>query len=712
MIVGELFQSAKQSAKTAFFFALSCIILPVLIISFSIVSITRKIWIAFLSNRYPYLKFARTNNIRSLVDTSRNPGVFHVLLQVEGLCDIHAIKAKFIDHVLSRRDQLGRLFFARLKFPLISCWGQYAFVKQTKDFNIDNHIILAPALHRGRPLTESNLQDFVSDIISKYMPSDIPPWQVFCIPMASGTSASSGSAECDSTVPYYYLLYRVHHLLLEEQRNLRISDLLLIDLRSTCAESANNISECGSIFTNLMERPVHLPKIWNDLNALISNKWNEFVYQHDPLESPDLEKKHIAGIQQLMSVTLIGIVSVVSDFYRGFSKVSGNPLRKIDFLKSLIDREICRRNLNLGTIWTAIISSLDPINVIKEWIFLLWKIGATLTLMVPWYIFREFEAIRIYVLMKKYKRNTVIGFLMEYIPVCLKGVSEFGKGIQLLYTAPKLIHEELFEHKPDTDHYLQNVSLCGRKVVSWSERIEATEFRINYNEGMPPKRTGSIHLRQCNKTCTEIEILLGIISRSIGTLCRNGDGKLPRNVLLSGRCMLDDYLLGTTDYKTGNSGFISLTLPLDVSDKRQLIKQIRLSIEKIRRQQVMVNFLTIVQLKHDLMTNALPVVISKLLMNYLSRRFAITVTEVIENQANAGARKNLLGHTIRDIVYFRPPQSNTSVSLTVQRFNNEIRIACIADSQISPKHLALTNGFRRYLHDFKKLTTGVSTINE
>ncbi|XP_062545551.1 uncharacterized protein LOC134212061 [Armigeres subalbatus] len=698
VVGGGLYESIKSATKTLLFFLLFCTLLPTLVISYATVSTIRKLWIAFLANRYPYLKFARTNNIRSLVDTSRNPGVFHILLQLEGNCNIDAIKAKFGEHVLTRRDSYGRLCFSRLKFPLISCWGQYAFVKKTKDFNIDNHIILTPPLHRGRPLTESNLQDCVSDIISKYMPPEIPPWQIFCIPMTYGATAS-GSAECDASAPYYYMLYRIHHLLLEEQQKLRISDLLLIDSK---IEHDKQISDCDSIFANLLERPVYLPRIWNDIGAMVSNKWNEFIYQHDPLESPDIEKKHIAGIQQLVSVLLIGVVTIVSDFSKGFSKVSGNPLMKIDYLKSLIDREIQRRNLNLRTIWNAIMISVDPINVIKELVFIFWKVGATITLMLPWYVFQEMEAIRIYILMKKIKRNTLVGFMLEYLPVCFGAFVEYWKGVKLFFSAPKLVFEELFEQKPDTEHYLQNVSLCGRKVVSWSEKIQSSELQANrLEETATHSKIGVLRSVPRSKPPSDIEVLLAIMSKSLKALCQEGDGKVPSTIQISGRCMLEDYLFGMTNYQTGNSGFVSLNLPIAVDDNNQLLQTIRSSISKIRRQQVMLNFLTIAQLRHDFLTDGMPLVLMKLLMNFLSRRFAVTVTEVIENR-NVGQYKNLLEHPIRDIIYFRPPQSNTSVSITVQKFNDEIRFACMTDSQINPKHLALTTGFRKHLEDFQQ----------
>lgn len=52
-------------------------------------------------------------------------------------------------------------------------------------FNIENHITLYPSNYRGRPITEANIQDYISNIVSKYLPPDLPPWQICVIPMSS-----------------------------------------------------------------------------------------------------------------------------------------------------------------------------------------------------------------------------------------------------------------------------------------------------------------------------------------------------------------------------------------------------------------------------------------------------------------------------------------------------------------------------------------------
>lgn len=59
-----------------------------------------------------------------------------------------------------------------------------------------------PSNYRGRPVTEANIQDYVSNIVSKYLPPDLPPWQICVIPMATrsddAVSSTLSAAECES----------------------------------------------------------------------------------------------------------------------------------------------------------------------------------------------------------------------------------------------------------------------------------------------------------------------------------------------------------------------------------------------------------------------------------------------------------------------------------------------------------------------------------
>lgn len=57
-------------------------------------------------------------------------------------------------------------------------------------FVVDNHINVYPSSYRGRPVTTANVQEYISNIVSKYLPIALPPWQICVIPMIGTTSSS------------------------------------------------------------------------------------------------------------------------------------------------------------------------------------------------------------------------------------------------------------------------------------------------------------------------------------------------------------------------------------------------------------------------------------------------------------------------------------------------------------------------------------------
>lgn len=82
--------------------------------------------------KYPKLHFIKINYIRSLLDTQRNQGIIHVLLQIEGTCDIESIKEKLFKHVLDRKDKVGQLCFPKLRTTFLSRWGCYAWTQNER----------------------------------------------------------------------------------------------------------------------------------------------------------------------------------------------------------------------------------------------------------------------------------------------------------------------------------------------------------------------------------------------------------------------------------------------------------------------------------------------------------------------------------------------------------------------------------------------------
>lgn len=50
-------------------------------------------------------------------------------------------------------------------------------------------MVLSAPTYRGRPVNTDNIQEFVSELVTKYIPSDIPQWQVIVIPTAAKVAA-------------------------------------------------------------------------------------------------------------------------------------------------------------------------------------------------------------------------------------------------------------------------------------------------------------------------------------------------------------------------------------------------------------------------------------------------------------------------------------------------------------------------------------------
>lgn len=60
-------------------------------------------------------------------------------------------------------------------------------ISLVRTFAINNHITVYPSNYRGRQVTEANVQDYISNIVSKYLPTNLPPWQICVIPITNTT---------------------------------------------------------------------------------------------------------------------------------------------------------------------------------------------------------------------------------------------------------------------------------------------------------------------------------------------------------------------------------------------------------------------------------------------------------------------------------------------------------------------------------------------
>lgn len=474
----------------------------------------------------------------------------------------------------------------------------------------------------------------------------------------------------------------MHHLLLSEEPNLRLSDLLDIE-STTTASILNGRGELDldrqipkSPLTNIFQYPVYIPQLLLRLQVGLTNSWNEFKCKFDPyvgkpssrsstqnhstetnaaLEFPSHDDHKLPFIQtlpietlpQLFASLLVSYVTIASDFYRGFYATKHHPMIKIKFLNSLINREVKKRNISWEVIWQAMCTTLNPIQMTKrafEWIC--W-VCVTMSILSPHLMYRELQAFR-YCFFQGHVGypDTFIGFLFAYIPLCYNALKELIQFIDIFIHAPRFIYEELIQIHRSDEYVLQNISLCGRKVLSWSNKISVSDVRrATIKHGISPTE-----LYMSATSATIMELLNEFQSASV-----------PKQIRVFATHHNHDYLQGQLNNDDNDSGHLCLILPMDKVSRKQ-IKHIRQNFRTARENQVGIYILFLLHKRFNLLTKFLPAMWTVIIFNYLSRRFSITVTEITKNCNSFHQKANITcwGHTVLDALYFSPPQSNGS----------------------------------------------------
>ena len=136
-------------------------------------------------------------------------------------------------------------------------------------------------------------KDYVSDVTSKYLPATHSPWQVHVLGRH-----------------HRRFLVRVHHQLLRQEQ-LTLGDFLPLQP----SRWPDNQQFLESPFSSPYTAPLALPRLHEKLTESFSNVWNEFLYNNDPNERPEILKKRI-GICQCIKISVIVCFSTVKEISR------------------------------------------------------------------------------------------------------------------------------------------------------------------------------------------------------------------------------------------------------------------------------------------------------------------------------------------------------------------------------------------------------------
>lgn len=534
---------------------------------------------------------------------------------------------------------------------------------------------MGPTSFKTRPISESNIQECINLIVSKYMSPDFPPWQVKIVPM--GTEKA------------FYLLIRIHHLILDEQKNLNVCDMMLLDrskgLKAAPEITFSDLQLMKSPLTEMIRKPKNIIAIYEDIVDFLSCKWNGFVHKHDSLDHHDGLAKKPKNVSDLLSSIVMMLFNTHLDYKHNVSKAlqkSSDPQLHFRFWVDLMGKEFERRQLSFKLIIGIFFSAINPINVTLEIVKVLWWWLITWIFLSPWYVWREVEAIRYFVFLNQnVPKNTISGFLINYIPLVVGSTREFFYFLVIICNGPRLFFEEaFFGHKKGETlpHCLQSTKLCGRKIVSWSGELSCDQIKSKCRRNQQ----------------THSEILMSTVSSCLMNFFSE-TSRVPSQVGINFRSIPYEYLFGS---KFKRNGVLCIRLPVESSSVKQLV-DIRQQIKLTRDEQICTYLVSLVQIRFDFLTTVLPSIWLKLIISSLSKKFSITVTEVLGfNQSEPQEYFTTYGAEIIDVLFFRTPQANTSTAITIQRFKNHIRMNLMCDMNFSGKHHLIASHFVDAFH--------------
>lgn len=649
------FQESERKSSFLYYlytltiFAIFILLIPCVVLMYLLVAACRIVWLRFLEQRFPELEFVRTTSVRTCVDTLRNQGIITLLLQVKGACDLQQFKAQLKSDILNKTKD-GQLVFPHLKMALTSRYGRYAWLPGSRQqFDIENHVVLANQLFRGRSVTGSNIQEVVSDIVSKYLAADLPPWQITVIP-------------CQDE---FFVLIRLHHLYLSED-NLGLGDLLMLRPQDTewCSRTGPDPDSTQHLLTGTFRPPQALPQLYEHVCESLANSWNEIVSLYDPQENVEITKKQPTLRTFFILLTII-LVSVAKEMVRS---------NKSDIFKVFMI-ESRKRDFSMRFFWRSLKTSIQPDVIITGMVLWTWWLVVKFILHVPMTVLYAIRDTPLYI----YWMITLLRVVHELLYLC-----------RIVYTGPRVLLEEiLFPESACNKHSLQTVSLCGRKVVSWSEPVP-------------------LHLIKAIRSATNAascEVILSAMAGALSDYFPRAGAALPDSVVTIARFIPQDSLLRQSSSMAHSGGGL-LCLPIPVrtagSEPTSRLRALRKALSQARSRQAALFLASVYRLDYGLLPKVLPTVVARVLLNMLSRRYSVTLTQVDNSSAGdcdqLTRRRMLWGQPVESIMYWRPPQANISVSLTLMSYGDSVRLGVMTDALLANQHVEIANDFNNHIY--------------
>lgn len=180
------------------------------------------------------------------------------------------------------------------------------------------------------------------------------------------------------------------------------------------------------------------------------------------------------------------------------------------------------------------------------------------------------------------------------------------------------------------------------------------------------------------------DVVLYAATEALRSYFEQAHAESPEIILTTARAASEDFLFtfaegdGKEYKKSQTGGMVCLSLPVGASPRR-----ISAVLESACARQGALAGAWAAQARCGALTRSVPSPAAKIALNLLSRRYSVSYAEINAPQ-DARPRTMLWGHALDHVVYWRPPQANISMSLTVIQYADSIRLAVMTDARLSP----------------------------
>lgn len=591
--------------------------------------------------------------VRGAMETPNSPGVHTLLLNLSGTPTLAHIRAKIMEEVVERQDANGRLLHPNLQRRLGKAGGYQVWLRHD-NFDISQHVTLAPVHYQGRLLTSRNIQEYVNEVVSQPLPKDLPPWHVTLIMTCDGGSGGDGET---------WVVARAHHLLAS---SLSLPDLLVEAYPDPWLQPASR-------GLSLLTAPAATARLADAVVKGVTQTAGK-VRRACELRARRLIDNNVLPIISLMEEAAQVSRKMGPDaFPEGTSAVYLTTVlaRRAKARINLVLADAGQRFKQFSARRAAVFCSQWALRLL--WRCIVWVALLPLKL-VKWCL----ELVRVARRMAASEEFTLV----------VEAAVEVYWMVRAFFSLPRLV--------------LEAVSVRGdTPLMGWSGRNHERKLARRGSSCVPqggvtvawsdPVPLSTVRGVRGATGATLGEVLLTASAGAVRDYFRVAGLPLPEEV----SCTVPVYSQRWAESRAAevnSPGLVTLALPTGAAEAPTALRLLRESIKKIRNYPE--RYLASVWLMRNV-AYFLPVSLLGAAFRALSSRYPVFMS----NMAGPQEPVSLWGHDLLNVFHWRPPCDGAVLSVCVTSYRGEALLGVAADGRVVPSAASLPQAFVTHLNE-------------